>query len=92
MPPSASLDIVPLWLVFVACVGGILLAAEIGYRLGKIRNRHAGHEKEPIVGGIVAAELGLFAFLPAFTFGLAGSRFETRRETLLDEANAIETT
>jgi hypothetical protein len=44
------------------------------------------------VGAIVAAILGLLAFLLAFTFGMAASRFETRRELVLDEANAIGTT
>src|SRR5262245_23952969 len=92
MPPSLSLDVLPLWLVFAGLFATFLVAAEIGYQLGKVRFHRAGHEKEPTVGGIVAAELGLFAFLLAFTFGLAGSRFEARRETLLDEANAIGTT
>ena len=44
------------------------------------------------VGAIVGAILGLLAFLLAFTFGMAASRFETRRELVLDEANAIGTT
>ncbi len=41
---------------------------------------------------MVASILGLLAFLLAFTFGMAGSRFDTRRETVLQEANAIGTT
>jgi hypothetical protein len=44
------------------------------------------------VGAIIAAILGLLAFLLAFTFGMAASRFDTRRELVLDEANAIGTT
>ena len=36
--------------------------------------------------------LGLLAFFLAFTFGMAGSRFESRRQAVLDEANAIGTT
>src|SRR3954469_12282589 len=92
MSTTLSLDVLPLWLVFAGLFAAILAAAEVGYRLGLMRHRQIGHEKEPTVGGIVAAELGLFAFLLAFTFGLAGARFEARRETLLDEANAIGTT
>src|SRR5689334_3756400 len=92
MFPPLSLDVVPLWLIFAGLFAAMLVADEFGYRLGKIRFHRAGHEKEPTVGGIVAAELGLLAFLLAFTFGLAGARFEARRETLLDEANAIGTT
>jgi hypothetical protein len=34
----------------------------------------------------------LLAFILAFTFGLAAARFDTRRQVLLDEANAIGTT
>jgi len=41
---------------------------------------------------MVGASLGLLAFLLAFTFGLAASRFEARRQVLLNEVNAIETT
>jgi hypothetical protein len=92
MLTTASLDVLPLWAVFVVSLAIILIAAETGHRLGQVRLRRTEHEKEPTVGGIVAAELGLLAFLLAFTFGLAASRFEARRETLLDEANAIGTT
>jgi hypothetical protein len=41
---------------------------------------------------MVGATLGLLAFMLAFTFGLAAARFDTRRQVLLDEANAIGTT
>ena len=33
--------------------------------------------------------LGLLAFMLAFTFGLAASYFQTRREVVLSEVNAI---
>lgn len=86
------MDAIPLWAIFAICIGLILLSAEIGHRLGELRYRNREHEKEPTVGGIVAAELGLLAFLLAFTFSLAATRFETRRQTLLEEANAVGTT
>jgi hypothetical protein len=47
---------------------------------------------ETPVGEMVAATLGLFAFILAFTFGLAATRFDTKRQLVLDEANAIGTT
>ena len=40
---------------------------------------------------MVSASLGLLAFLLAFTFGLAGSRYEARREVFLEEVNALGT-
>jgi hypothetical protein len=49
-------------------------------------------EQESPLGGMVGSTLGLLAFMLAFTFGLAGSRFEDRRQVLLSEANAIGTT
>jgi hypothetical protein len=41
---------------------------------------------------MVAATLGLLAFMLTFTFGIAGSHFNTRRHLVLDEANAIRST
>lgn len=42
-------------------------------------------------GHVVTAVLGLLALLLGFTFALAVNRFETRRELVLQEANAIDT-
>jgi hypothetical protein len=89
---TEPLDVVPLWGLFLAM--GLLawLAIEGGYRLGRWRHSRAEEEKEAPVGAIVASILGLLAFLLAFTFGLAASRFDARRQIVLEEANAIGTT
>jgi hypothetical protein len=92
MPRSEPLDALPLWGLFLAILLLVLLSVEGGYRLGKYRRRRSEEEKEAPVGAMVGATLGLLAFLLAFTFGLAAARFETRRQVLLDEANAIGTT
>lgn len=86
------LDTVPIWLLFVAVCLFTALALEGGYQLGKWRYARATVEKETPVGAMVGSILALFAFMLAFTFGMAGSRFESRREVVLDEANAIGTT
>ena len=82
---------VPLWVVFVATLLLVLVAVEIGYRIGLIRQRGRAHEKEAPVGAMVGAALGLFAFLLAFTFGFAANLFQAKRDVLLEEANAIGT-
>jgi hypothetical protein len=92
MQGHEPLDYIPLWVLFGTTVMVIFLAVEAGFRVGRWRQRHAEHERETPVGAIVAAILGLLAFLLAFTFGMAASRFEIRRELVLDEANAIGTT
>src|SRR5262249_26760404 len=49
-------------------------------------------EEEGPISTVVSATLGLLAFILAFTFGLTASRFDSRRQLLLDEVTAIETT
>jgi hypothetical protein len=91
MPGSAPLDVLPLWALFLVLVIASLVLDDWGFRLGRLRAKRT-HEAEPIVGAIVAAELGLLAFLLAFSFQVVSTRFDFRRQVLLDEANAIGTT
>jgi hypothetical protein len=86
------LDHLPLWGLFLAATAVVFLSVEGGYRLGRHRRLRPEPERESTVGAMVAATLGLLAFTLAFTFGLAATRFETRREVILEEANAIGTT
>ena len=89
---TGLLDPFPLWTIFPITVAIALVAVELGYRLARYRQERSLEEKESSVGGMVGATLGLLAFMLAFTFGLAGARFEDRRQVLLSEANAIGTT
>jgi uncharacterized membrane protein YeiB len=78
----------PNLLVFVAGAVIVLLACEIGWRLGKPNEGHG------VSGNISALEqslLGLLALMIGFTFLMALTRFEARREAVLNEANAIGT-
>ncbi len=92
MPVSGPLDYLPVWGLFGATVVVVLLAIEGGHRLGQFRRRRSEEEKEAPVVGIVGATLGLLGFVLAFTFGLAASRFNDRRQIVVEEANAIGTT
>jgi len=86
------LDVVPLWGILLGSIVIGLLALEAGYRLGVWRHARDAEEKENPVGAMVGSMLGLFAFMLAFTFSMAASRFDERRRIVLDEANAIGTT
>src|SRR5215472_6121709 len=92
MQGSGPIDLLPLWALFIVILVVVLLSVEFGYRLGKYRRSRREQEKEAPLGTMVGATLGLLAFILAFTFGLAAQRFDTRRQVLLDEANAIGTT
>jgi len=89
---TESLDVIPLWGFLIAAIAVALLSLEIGYRLGKWRHARTADEKDAPVGAMVASVLALLAFMLAFTFGLAASRFDARRQVVLEEANAIGTT
>lgn len=89
---TIPLDYLPIWLFVTTITFGVLLAIEAGFRLGKYRCRIAEPETAGPLGTIIGATLGLLAFMLAFTFGLAASRFEQRREMVVEEANAIGTT
>ena len=86
------LDPFPLWTILPLTVVLAVLSVELGYRLARYRLQRDELEKESPLGGMVGATLSLLAFMLAFTFGLAGSRFEARRQILLSESNAIGTT
>ena len=65
----------------------MLLLIYVGRRVGlKV---HEGKEYGDT--GTISAIFGLMAFLLAFTFGMSGNRFDTRRDNIVNEANAIGT-
>ena len=69
----------------------LLLANEIGYRLGRIRAAAAPKEAEGNIGMLTAGMLGLLAFTLSLTISIAEQRFEARRDRVVTEANAIGT-
>lgn len=89
---TQTLDVIPLWCFLPLIFGVCLMSLEGGFRLGRWRHSLAAEEKEAPVAAMVAAVLGLLAFMLAFTFSLAASRFDARRQAVLEEANAIGTT
>src|SRR5436190_7982584 len=68
----------------------MLVLLEVGRRLG-LRYAERTASTEPRFGNIEGAVFALFGLLLAFTFSGAGSRFDTRRLQIADEANAIGT-
>ncbi len=79
-----------LWLVGLGLFGFMLLAAQAGAisRKRLARPARAGEDAE---GYLLSATLALLGLLIAFTFSLAVSRFDARRQLVVNEANAIGT-
>ena len=77
----------------ILIVGLLLLAlAETGFRTGlRLFEAHDERRKAQI-STIQGAILGLLALLLGFTFSMAVTRYENRRDLVLQEANSIGTT
>ncbi|MGJ0510276.1 MAG: hypothetical protein ACR652_24790 [Methylocystis sp.] len=75
----------PFWIIFLTSVCLFAAASEIGHRLGV---RDGG---EANIATLEASILGLLALMLSFTFAMAVTRFDDRREALLKESNAIGT-
>lgn len=80
---------------FWLLAGGLLLAIiallEAGRRIGAYRHRIDPQGASTGLGAIDGAVFGLMGLLIAFTFSGAATRFDTRRELIGREANAIGT-
>jgi hypothetical protein len=70
---------------------GMLLLQEAGRRLGARRLRLDPEGSRTGLGAVEGAVFGVMGLLIAFTFSGAASRFETRRQLIVEEANAIGT-
>lgn len=78
-------------MVLVILVVVLLALSEFGWRVGLARNR-ARPEKTKDGGSVPTAVLTLLGLLLGFSFAMAVSRHETRRDLVVQEANSIITT
>ena len=86
------LDMFPIWAVYVGTVVVVLIAAEIGFRIGIwLQRRDPASEKTPMTGVVVGGMLGLMAFLLAFSIGIVIGQHNGRKAMVVTEANAVGT-
>lgn len=85
------LDFVPLWVPFLLVCLFIGLPLVIGRKLRLLHQKLYGDVDSGSIGIVSGSLLGLLGFLLAFTFGMASTRFEDRRQAVLAEANVIGT-
>ena len=85
-------DVFPLWAVYIGTVIAVLLAAEIGFRIGMWAKRRDPASKKPaMAGAVVGGMLGLMAFLLAFCIGIVINQHNGRKAMVVTEANAVGT-
>ena len=86
-----SMDNIPIEFLFAATTIVVMIAIEVGYRLGHSAHRRSEDEKESPVSAIAGTTLALLAFILAFTFGIVSDRYDSRKALVRDEANALRT-
>jgi hypothetical protein len=77
-------------LVTLAMVVLIVASGEFGYRRG-FRGRESKESIRSLMSGTGAAMLGLLGLLLGFTLAMAVSRWDARRQVIVDESNVIGT-
>jgi hypothetical protein len=80
-------------LICLALMGVLIVAVEIGFWVTKGRVKGGSDSIERTdIALILGAVLTLLALLLGFTYSMSEGRFETRRQLVIEEANAIGTT
>lgn len=87
----SGLDSAPLGVVFAIMVTMAVLAIEGGFLLGRSSRKRVQDEQVTPIATVVGAVLAMMAFVIAFTFGSANTRFDARKAALLEDVTAIQT-
>lgn len=82
----------PPWVLYTGTVAIVILSIYIGFFIARSHVKSSRIDSEGPINTIVAATMGLLAFMLAFTFGVTTSRFNDRKNLMLEEVNSIETT
>lgn len=89
MMTETILDQSPVWLIYAVTILLLLIGSEFGYRLGTRRRTLMKEGEKATTSAMMGSTLGLLAFMLAFTFGMSSSRFDTRKQLVMDEASAV---
>ena len=83
MSITELMEMSPLWGIFLILAVMILISNEVGFRVGKRQRRKDVSGDKIQTGPIVAASMGLLAFILAFSFGSVTSRYDDRKQLVL---------
>jgi len=77
------------WVIVLVLMGAMMLAAEIGYQVGRRWPMRAGETSGRYFIAVQGSLLALLALLLGFTFNMSTQRYETRRRLVMDDADAL---
>lgn len=89
-PARQLIGIAPSWGLAIGFLVAMIVACEAGFFMHRrwAVSTVGGHETGEELH-VLAAALGLLALMLAFTFSMAQGRYETRRDLIVDEADAL---
>lgn len=79
------------WILILVLFVLMIISISLGGFLAKHHRRQADYQENAANTTIDNTVFGLLAFLLAFTFGMSATRFDARRQAIINEANAIGT-
>jgi hypothetical protein len=89
--PLGILDTFPIWELYIGMALILLLSFEVGFQISKYtassKDKEGFNSTSPMVSGLLA----MLAFVLAFTFAMAASQHNLRKQNVLKEANIIGT-
>ena len=89
MLTETFLDRIPIWLLYLGTVTFLLAGCELGYRVSTWHKATRTDGEKAPANAMMGSTLGLLAFMLAFTFGMSSSRFDARKQLVLEDASAI---
>jgi len=85
------IESLPMGILYIVIALLMLFFTEIGYQIGKKSLSKRDKEAANYIGAMVGGLLGMLAFVLAFTFNMAHTQHETRKQNVVMEANMIGT-
>jgi hypothetical protein len=91
VPALYNPDVVSLVVIASIVLASTFAAAQLGALIGRTRLSHSNEAERSQLFGIEASLVGLLALLLGFSFAMGETRYDLRRQLVVDEANAIGT-
>jgi hypothetical protein len=89
--PIGVFDPLPIWVIYIGMFLILLFTFEVGYQICRYTASRSDDQGFNSISPMVSGLLAMLAFVLAFTFAMAASQHNLRKQNILNEANIIGT-